>query len=139
MTSSPMATVDPRRLYEDLRSLLYEPLRRAFLRQTGREEPTDTPSATVETIATAFLIKRPETRRKVQRIIDRHVGEDVRPGSPSHRVYIPEMVKRMALSIGREAWMHRYDGPIQAELNVQSSRVTLHQIRSPDAPIHAPP
>ena len=137
MTGSPTARVDAQRLYEDLRVLLYQPFRRAFLRRTGREGLTDTPSAAIESVTSAFLLKRPETRRKVQKIIDRHVGKDARPGSPSHQVYAPEMVKRMAVSIGREAWKRRYDGPIQAELNVQSSEVTLHQIRPPDAPIHS--
>jgi len=139
MIPSPTATVDAQRLYEDLRVLLYEPLRRALLRRSGWGESTDTTSAAVETIASTLLLKRPETRRKVQKIIDRHIGEDTRTGSPSHRVYAPEMVKRMALSIGREAWKRRYDGPIEAELNVQSSEVTLHQIRHPDAPVRAPP
>ncbi len=137
MTGSPMVTVDAQRLYEDLRSLLYERFRRAFLRRTGREEPTGTPSAVVEAVADNFLLKQPETRREVQEIIDHHVGEDARPGSPTHRVYAPGMVKRMAISIGREAWAFRYDGPIQMELKVQSSRVTLHKIRPPNAPIHS--
>ncbi len=131
MSGSRMVRVDAQRLYEDLRALLFEPFRRAFLRRTGREEPTNMPSTAVETVANNFLLKRPETRRKVQEIIDRHVGEDARPGSPTHRVYAPGMVKRMAISIGREAWVRRYDGPIQVELKVQSSKVTFHRIQPP--------
>jgi hypothetical protein len=136
MTGFPTSTVDAQRLYKNLRSLLYERFRHAFLRRTGREEPTDTTSAAVETIASALLLKRPETRRKVQKIIDRHVGEDARTGSSSYRVYAPEMVKRMALSIGREAWKRRHDGPIRIELKVKSSTVSLHKIRPPNGPIH---
>ena len=137
MTGPPMATVDAQRLYEDLRSLLYQRFRQAFLRRTGRGESAGTPSVAVETVASNLLLKRPETRRKVQEIIDCHVGEGARPGSPSHRVYVPEMVKRMALSIGREAWKRRYDGLIQAELKVTSSTVFLYKIRSPNAPIYS--
>ena len=139
MDGSPMATVNTQRLYEDLRSLLYEPFRHAFLRRTGWGKSPGTPGATAETIANNLLLKRPETRRNVQEIIDRHVGEAARPGSPSCRIYVPEMVKRMALSIGREARERRYDGPIEVELTVRSSTVSLHKIRPPNAPICAPP
>ncbi len=131
MTGLPMVTVDAQRLYEDLRALLFEPFRHALLRRSGWGESTSTPSTVVEAVAGDLLLKRPETRRKVQKIIDRHVRENARLGSPTHRVYAPEMVKRMAFSIGREAWTRRYDGPIQMELKVHSSKVTLHRIQPP--------
>lgn len=136
MIDSSMLEVDTRRLFEDLRALLYERFRGAFLRRERRED-SPTPNAAIESVTRHFLLERPETRAGVQKIIGRHVGEDAlhgpqgRYGPRGHHVYTPEMVKKMAFSIGREAWRRRYEGPLQVELKVQSSRVSLHQIRPP--------
>jgi len=138
MSSSPMVTVDTRRLYEDLRSLLYQPFRSAFLNRERKGDATR-PSTAIEAATRHFLFELPETRREIQKSVDEHMIETRTPRSRPHNVYAPELLKSIAYDIGREAWTHRYDGPVQMELNVQSSRVTLHQICPPNAPIYPPP
>jgi hypothetical protein len=135
MTGSTMVTVDVQRLNEDLRALLYERFRRAFLRR--RTKKNVRPSSVIESVAHLFLFEVEDTRREIQKIIGEHVAQDRTLCSPAHNVYAPELLKSLVYDIGREAWAHRYNGPIQAELNVQSSQVTLHKIRSPNGKVHA--
>lgn len=125
-----MLEVDTRRLFEDLRALLYERFRGAFLRRERRED-SPTPNAAIEAATRHFLLERPETRHEIQKAVGEHATESQTTQPGVYSVYVPEMVKKMAFSIGREAWRRRYDGPLQVELKVQSSRVSLHQIRPP--------
>jgi hypothetical protein len=130
MTGPPMVHVDAERLYKDLRALLYERFRNAFLDRERRGDTTP-PSRAIEAAAQHFLFDRPDTRREIQKALNKHVTESRASGSGSFAVYAPELLKSLVYDIGREARAHRYDGRVQAELKVQSSRVFLHQIRPP--------
>jgi len=138
MNGSQMATVDAQRLYTDLRSLLYQPFRNAFLRRE-REEKNVRPSSVIELVAHLFLFELPDTRSEIQKVVDEHTIESRTLPSRPYNVYAPELLKSLVHDIGREAWKRRYDGPVRMELEVQSSRVTLHQIQPPNAPIHSSP
>ncbi len=130
MTGSPVVTVDVQRLYEDLYSLLYDPFRSAFLNRERRGDPIK-PSSSIESVTHLFLFDLPETRREIQKIVDEHAIEDRTLCSRPYNVYAPELLKSLVHDIGREAWARRYDGRVQIELKVQSSRVSLHQILPP--------
>lgn len=130
MTSSPTVHVDVQRLYEDLRTLLYERFRCTFLNRGRRGGPTP-PSTVIEAATRHFLFDRPDTRREIQEVVDEHTIEGPVPRSQVHHVYAPELMKSLVYDIGREARVHRYDGPVQAELKVKESTVSLHQIRPP--------
>lgn len=138
MTAPTMVQVDVQRLYEDLRALLQERFRSAFLNRRRRGHSTR-PSEAIEAATRHFLFELPETRRRIQKIVNEHTTEDQAARPHIRTVYAPELLKRLTYDIGREAWSCRYTGPVQIELNVQESDVSLHQIRHPDAPIHPPP
>lgn len=121
------------RMREDLRALLYEAFRSAFLHRLAHgDKYTGTPNTMIESVANVFLAELPHTRREISKIIDRHAIEGIRLRSPTHSDYTPAVLKRMVVGIGREAWKHRYDGPLEAELKVQESQVTLYQISHHD-------
>ena len=132
-----MVQVDVQRLYGDLRPLLYERFRSAFLKHERRVNTR--PSEAIEAATQHLLFELPETRREIQQAVNKHTTQDGTPRSRVHNVYAPELLKELVFDIGREAWARRYDGRVQIELKIQSSRVSLHQIQHPDAPIHPPP
>jgi hypothetical protein len=124
-----MVQVDVQRLHEDLRALLQERFRSAFL---NREQRGNTrPSEAIEAATQHFLFELPETRREIQKIVSKHTNEDQAARPHIRTVYAPELLKRLAYDIGREAWSRRYDGRVQIELKIQESEVSLHQIRPP--------
>lgn len=130
MTGSPMVQVDVHRLHEDLRALLYEPLRSAFLNRRRRGHPTS-PSKAIEAATCHFLFELPKTRDEAQKIVSKHATDGQAARSGVHTVYAPELLKSLVLDIGREAWSCRYTGPVQIELRVQETEVSLNQIRTP--------
>ncbi|MCS3782685.1 hypothetical protein [Salinibacter ruber] len=130
MTGSSMVQVDVQRLYEDLRDLLYERFRSAFLNRERKGEPTR-PSEAIEAATRHFLFELPETRREIQQAVNKHTTQDGTPHSQVYNVYAPELLKELVLDIGQVAWSHRYDGRVQIELKIQESEVSLHQIRPP--------
>ncbi|MCS3856478.1 hypothetical protein GGP78_003181 [Salinibacter ruber] len=138
MTAPTMVQVDVQRLYEDLRALLQERFRSVFLNRRRRGHSTRASEA-IEAATKHFLFELPETRREIQKIVSKHTNEDQAARPHIRTVYAPELLKRLAHDIGREAWSRRYDGRVQIELKIQSSRVTLHQIQPPDASICTPP
>jgi hypothetical protein len=138
MTVPPMTKVNTRGLFEDLRGLLQERFRRVFLRRDRKANPTR-PSEAIEAATRHFLFELPETRRGIQKIVSEHVTKGRKTRLQTHTVYAPELLKELIRDIGREAWTRRYDGPLEIELKVRTSQVSLYQIRHPDAPICAPP
>lgn len=138
MTNMPMVQVDVQRLYEDLRALLHQRFRVAFLERDWSPSPTR-PSITIEAATRHFLHELPDTRREIQKIVGEHVTEGRKTRPQTRAVYVPELLKELVRDIGREAWARRYDGRVQIELKVQPSQFSLHQIRHLDATVHAPP
>ncbi|MCS4190708.1 hypothetical protein GGP51_002191 [Salinibacter ruber] len=124
-----MVQVDVQRLHEDLRALLQERFRSAFLNRERRGNTR--PSEAIEAATQHFLFELPETRREIQKIVSKHTNEDQAARPHIRTVYAPELLKRLAYDIGREAWSRRYDGRVQIELKIQESEVSLHQIRPP--------
>jgi hypothetical protein len=129
-----MVAVDTRRLLEDLRNLLYEPFRSAFLRREScgkhpDRKHLDMPSATIEAVASSLLFDR--MRSRIGAVVSRNVLETARPAPSTYSVYAPELLKALILDIGREAWARRYDGPLEAELKVRETEVSLHRMRHP--------
>jgi hypothetical protein len=136
-----MTEVDTRGLYEDLRALLRERFRRVFLKRDRKANPTR-PSEAIEAATRHFLFELPETRRKIQKALCQHATERPTTSPRTCAVYAPEMLKALVLDIGREAWTRRYDGPLEIELKIQESKISLHQIRSPNskyATVRPPP
>ncbi|MCS4059951.1 hypothetical protein GGP94_001976 [Salinibacter ruber] len=125
-----MVQVDVQRLHEDLRALLQERFRSAFLNRRRRGHSTR-PSEAIEAATQHFLFELSETRHEIQKIVSKHTNEDQAARPHIRTVYAPELLKRLAYDIGREAWSCRYDGRVQIELKIQESEVSLHQIRPP--------
>jgi len=134
MNDSVMVTMNTKRLFEDLRSLLYEPFRAALLYREYEERYSDDPRVMVESISEVLFHDMPGLQEEVGKVIDEHVNENDEPElrSPRHNVYAPEMAKEMIREIGMEAWRTRHAGPIEAEFKIQRSTVSLHRIRHPD-------
>lgn len=133
MTDEAFRAVDTQKIFTDLKNLLFEPFRSAFLyRLAHGNKYSDHPTVMIESVSRSFRQEISYTKREIQNIIDRHVVNSESLRSPMHKHYSPELIKDLIDDIGREAWKKRYDGPAEVELKVRESSVQLCQIRHPD-------
>lgn len=133
MTDNTEVVMDTQQVFSDLKELLFEPFRSAFLHRLAHgSKYSDHPTVMIESVSRSFRQEISYTKREIQNIIDRHVVNSRSLRSPTHQSYAPEVVKELIDDIGREAWEKRYHGPAEVELKVRASSVQLYQIRHPD-------